>query len=91
MFALVKGFVGMICGMRLNVLCWSAAQGSMQCFAYMVLHRSPRTASSAAAKKVESTITEFNHCRLNLTLAPIALGLGGSCCHWDWVEGILEN
>ena len=61
MFALVKGFTGLICDVQLNVLCWSAAQCSMQCFADMALHRSHRVASSAAAMQVESAITNFTN------------------------------
>ena len=53
MFALVREFAGMICSMRLNVLCWSAAQHSMQYVADMALQRSHRAASSAATTQDE--------------------------------------
>ena len=86
MFALIKGFTGMIFGMRLNVLCWSAAQRSMQCIADMALHRSHRAASSAAAPQVEcamTKVTNLSHykCRFSAistrfgqVLLPLGLG-----------------
>ena len=58
MFTLAKGFAGMMCGVQLNVLCWSTAQRSMQCVAAMVLHGSHRTTSSAATTLVESAMTK---------------------------------
>ena len=61
MFALAKGFVGMIHSVRLNVLCWSTAQCSMQCVADMALHRKHCIASSAASKQVESAITKVTN------------------------------
>ena len=74
MFALVKGFTGMICGVWLTVLYWSAAQHSMQCIADMALHRSHRIASSAAAMLVESAMTKFT----NLSNYRYGFGAGSS-------------
>ena len=39
----------MICGVQLNLLCWTAAQCSMQSVADMALHRSYCVVPSAAA------------------------------------------
>ena len=86
MILLVKGFAGMIFGLQLNVLCWSAAQHNMQCVADMALHRSHRAASSAAAVQVESAmtkVTNINHCRCGFGASSavfrrglLSLGLG---------------
>ena len=46
---------------RLNVLCWSAAQHSMQCAADTALHRSHCAASSAAATQVKSAMTKVTY------------------------------
>ena len=44
-----QGFIGMICSVRLGVLCWSVVQCSMQYIADMALHRSYCVVSRAAA------------------------------------------
>ena len=79
MFALVKGFTGMICGVRLNVLCWSTAQHSMQCVADMALHRSHRAASSAAATQLESAMTNVTN------LSHYRCGFGTSSAGFGWL------
>ena len=69
----------MICDMRLNVLCWSAAQHNMQCVADMALRRSHRTASSAAAMQVESAmtkVTNLRHCRCGFGTSNAGFGQG---------------
>ena len=77
MFALVKGFSGMICIVQLNVLCWSAVQRSMQCVADTALHKSHRTASSAAAMLVKSAmtkVTNLSHCRCGFGASSAGFG-----------------
>ena len=79
MFALVKGFTGMICGVWLTVLYWSAAQHSMQCIADMALHRSHHAASSAAAMHVDSAmtiVTNLSHCRCGFGVSSAGFGQG---------------
>ena len=61
MLALVPGFLGMICSVRLGVLCWSAVQRSMQYVADMALHRSHCVASSAAIMQVKSAMTKVSN------------------------------
>ena len=56
-----QGFVGMICSVRLGVLCWSMVQCSMQYIADMALHRSHCVVSSAAAVQGESAMTKVTN------------------------------
>ena len=80
MFALAKGFAGIICDICLNVLCWSAAQHNMQCVADMAPHRSYRAAYSAAATQVKSAMTKVTLITVDMALAPVtgvaATGVG---------------
>ena len=61
MFALVKGLIGVICSVRLDVLCWSPVQHSMQCVAGMALHKSYCIVPSASAAQVESAMTKVTN------------------------------
>ena len=56
-----QGFVGMICSVRLDVLCWPALQRSMQCIADMALHRSYCVVSSASAVQGEFAMTKVTN------------------------------
>ena len=56
-----QGFIGMICSVRLGVLCWPAVQCSMQYVADMALHRSYCIVSSAAAVQGESAMTKVTN------------------------------
>ena len=73
MLALIKGFAGMICSVRLDVLCWSAVQRSMQCVPDMGI------ASSAAAVQVESAmtkVTNLSNCRCGFGASSAGFGRG---------------
>ena len=65
--------------MRLNVLCWSAEQRSMQCIADMALHRSHCAASSAATMQVESAMTKVTN------LSHFRCGFGADGTGFGWV------
>ena len=56
-----QGFIGMIYSERLDMLCWSAVQRSMQCIADMVLHSSYCVVSSAAEVQGESAMTKVTN------------------------------
>ena len=77
MLVLVQEFVGMICCVRLGVLCWSAVQCSMQYITDMALHRSYCVASSAAAAQVVSAmtkVTNLSHYRCGFGTSSAAFG-----------------
>ena len=79
MLALAPGFLGMICSVRLGVLCWFAVQRSMQCVADMALHRSYCVASSAAAAQVVSAMTKVTNLSHQLS------SFGASSTGLGWV------
>ena len=61
MLALLRGFMGVLCSVRLGVLCWTTVQCSMQYVADMALHRSYCVVSSAAAVQGESAMTKVTN------------------------------
>ena len=61
MLVLVRVFIGVVCSVRLGVLCWSAVQCSTQYVADMALHRSYCIVYSAAAVQGESAVTKVTN------------------------------
>ena len=77
MLALVRGFIGVVCSVRLGVLCWSAVQCSMQHVADMALHRSYCVVSKTAAAQGEMAMTKVtNLSHQTRSLGASSTGLG---------------
>ena len=77
MLALIRGFIGVVCSLRLGVLCWPAVQCSMQYVADMALHRSYCVVSRAAAVQGESAmtrVTNLSHQARSLGASSTGLG-----------------
>ena len=72
-----QGFIGVVCSVRLGVLCWSMVQCSMQHVADMALHRSYCVVSRVAAAQGKSAMTKFtNLSHQTRSLRASSTGLG---------------